>query len=188
MVAAIVGFFILGRYREPLVPLLILFAAGGIPALIQMLRTQDWTSYLTPMAGTILSIVVCNLPIHDESMLNASSYMNAGVAAGMNDDLRESIEYLLNAIDAEPELAEAYANLGRAYEQSNAPQKAILSYQEALSVDPLLEPVDTWLGSLLESDGARTDAIESYRRALDKNPLDEIAREGVTRLTGEQTP
>ncbi len=188
MVAAIVGFFILGRYREPLVPLLILFAAGGIPALVQMLRTRDWASYLIPIAGTLLSIVVCNLPIHDESMLNASSYMNAGVAAGMNDDLRESIEYLLNAIAAEPELAEAYANLGRAYEQSNEPEKAILCYKEALLVDPLLEPVDTWLGSLLESEGARTDAIESYRRALDKNPLDEIAREGVTRLTGEQTP
>ncbi|MBD55026.1 MAG: hypothetical protein CMM05_08115, partial [Rhodopirellula sp.] len=74
------------------------------------------------------------------------------------------------------------------YEQSNEPEKAILCYKEALSVDPLLEPVDTWLGSLLESEGARTNAIESYRRALDKNPLDEIAREGVTRLTGEQTP
>jgi tetratricopeptide (TPR) repeat protein len=185
MVAAIVGFFILGRYREPLVPLLVLFAAGGIPVLIQMLRTRDWASYLTPIAGTLLSIVVCNLPIHDESMLNASSYMNAGVAAGMNDDLRESIEYLWNAIDAEPELAEAYANLGRAYEQSNEPSKAIRCYQKALSLDPSLEPVDTWLGTLFESMGARFEAIQSFRQALKKNPLDKEAQDGLRRLTGE---
>ena len=186
MVAAIVGFFILGRYREPLVPLLILFAAGGIPGLIQMLRTRDWSSYRVPITATLLSLVVCNLPVHDESMLNASSYMNAGVAAGMNDDLRESIEYLMNAIDAEPALAEAYANLGRAYEQINDPEKAILCYQEALSVDPLLEPVDTWLGSVFESMGSRSEAIDCYRRALDKNPFDKEAEAGVKRLSGKQ--
>ena len=188
MVAAIVGFFILGRYREPLVPLLILFAAGGIPVLIQMLRTRDWNSYLVPISATVLSIVVCNLRVHDESMLNASSYMNAGVAAGMNDDLRESIEYLLNAIDAEPMLAEAYANLGRAYEQNNEPEKAILSYQEALHIEPSLEPVDTWLGSVYEAIGARAEAIESYREALTKNPLDEDAQAGLRRLTGKAIP
>ena len=188
MVAAIIGFFILGRYREPLVPLLILFAAGGMPVLINMLRSRDWASFRTPIGVTIVSIVVCNLPIHDESMLNASSYMNAGVAAGMNDDLRESIDYLLNAIDAEPGLAEAYANLGRAYEQSNEPQKAIRCYQQALAIDPLLEPVDTWLGSLFEVMDEPAEAMESYQRALRKNPFDEVAQQGLTRLRGESSP
>ena len=188
MVAAIIGFFILGRYREPLVPLLILFAAGGTPVLINMLRSRDWASFRTPIGVTIVSIVVCNLPIHDESMLNASSYMNAGVAAGMNDDLRESIDYLLNAIDAEPGLAEAYANLGRAYEQSNEPQKAIRCYQQALAIDPLLEPVDTWLGSLFEVMDEPAEAMESYQRALRKNPFDEVAQQGLTRLRGESSP
>lgn len=188
MVAAIVGFFILGRYREPLVPLLIIFAAGGVPVLIKMLRTQNWKPYRIPITATLLSVVVCNYPIHDESMLNASSYMNAGVAAGMNDDLRESVEYLLDAIEAEPELAEAYANLGRAYEQSNEPEKAVLCYKEALAIDPLLEPVDTWLGALFEVMGSRAEAIECYRQALDKNPLDEEAEAGLQRLQNETAP
>jgi 4-amino-4-deoxy-L-arabinose transferase-like glycosyltransferase len=183
MTAAIIGFFILGRYREPLVPLLIIFAAGGIPVLVEMFRKKAWAHFRIPLAVTIVSIGVCNLPVHDESMLNASSYMNAGVAAGINDDLRESIEYLLNAIDAEPALAEAYANLGRAYEQSNEPQKAIQCYQQALLVDPLLEPVDTWMGALFESMGAKSEAIESYLRALEKNSSDEIAAQGLERLT-----
>ncbi|MCH1439087.1 MAG: tetratricopeptide repeat protein [Rubripirellula sp.] len=188
MVAAIIGFFILGRYREPLVPLLILFAAGGMPVLIKVLRTRDWASFRFPIAVTIFSIVACNLPVHDESMLNASSYMNAGVAAGMNGDLRVSIEYLLNAIDAEPGLAEAYANLGRAYEQSNEPQKAIHCYQQALVVNPMLQPVDTWMGSLFESMDARSEALESYQRALEKNPMDEAAQQAIQRLGDKQTP
>ena len=125
---------------------------------------------------------------HDESMLNASSYMNAGVAAGMNGDLRVSIEYLLNAIDAEPGLAEAYANLGRAYEQSNEPQKAIHCYQQALVVNPMLQPVDTWMGSLFESMDARSEALESYQRALEKNPMDEAAQQAIQRLGDKQSP
>ena len=188
MIAAVVGFFILGRYREPLVPLLIIFAAGGLPVLFQMFRQKAWARYKFPIVVTTLSFVVCNLPVHNESMLNASSYMNTGIAAGKNGDLRDSINYLLNAIDAEPGLAEAYANLGRAYEQSNEPVKAIRCYQQALLVNPGLQPVDTWLGSVLESMGARAEAIESYRRALEKNPLDEAAQQAMVRLGGEQRP
>jgi 4-amino-4-deoxy-L-arabinose transferase-like glycosyltransferase len=185
MTAAVIGFFILGRYREPLAPLLIIFAAGGLPVLFEMFRTKTWAQYRLPIAMTTVSMVVCNLPIHDESMLNASSYMNAGIAAGMNGDLRESIDYLLNAVEAEPALAEGYANLGRAYQQNNEPEKAIRCYQQALLVDPLLEPVDTWLGSLYESMGARPEAITSYRQALEKNPADEPARQGLERLSNE---
>ena len=185
MIAAVVGFFILGRYREPLAPLLIIFAAAGLPVLFQMFRTKAWTQYKFPIAVTAVSLVACNLPVHDESMLNASSYMNTGIAAGMNGDLRDSIDYLLSAIDAEPGLAEAYANLGRAYEQSNEPAKAIRCYQQALLVNPMLQPVDTWMGSLLESMGSRSEAIESYRRALEKNPLNEAAQRGMERLSGE---
>ena len=153
-----------------------------------MFRTKAWTQYKFPIAVTAVSLVACNLPVHDESMLNASSYMNTGIAAGMNGDLRDSIDYLLSAIDAEPGLAEAYANLGRAYEQSNEPAKAIRCYQQALLVNPMLQPVDTWMGSLLESMGSRSEAIESYRRALEKNPLDEAAQQAMVRLGGEQRP
>ena len=188
MVAAIVMFFILGRYREPLVPLLILFAAGGLPKIRTMIRAKAWWDYRFPIAATLASLVVCNVPIHDEAMLNASSYMNAGIAAGMNGDLRESIDYLLNAIESQPELAEAYANLGRAYEQSNRPDQAIVSYQRALAVDPLLEPVDRWLASLHESVGDLPNAIARYRQALVLNPSDEMAQEGLRRVTMKQSP
>ena len=101
----------------------------------------------------------------------------------MNGELRDSIDYLLNAIEAEPALAEAYANLGRAYEQSNESEKAMRCYQQALLVDPLLEPVDTWLGSLYESMGAKPEAMTSYRQALEKNPADEFARQRLERLS-----
>ena len=184
MTAAIVGFFILGRYRQPLAPLLIIFAAGGLPALVDMVRKRTWSQFILPLSAMMLAVPICNYPVHRESVLNASSYMNAGVAAGMNGDLRDSIEYLLSSIEAEPGLAEAYANLGRAYEQTGELEKAIRCYQQALTVDERLEPVDTWLGSLYESLNARSEAIECYRRALEKNPLDEDAIEGLRRLSG----
>ena len=43
MVAAVVLFFILGRYRQPLVPLLILFAAIGLCDLWRVIRDKDWS-------------------------------------------------------------------------------------------------------------------------------------------------
>ena len=188
MVAAIVMFFILGRYREPLVPLLIIFAAGGLPVIRQLLQTRNWKRYRVPIATTLASVVICNLPVHDESMLNASSYMNVGIAAGLNGDMGESIDYLHNAIEARPDLSEAWVNLGRAYEQNNSLNKAIRCYKIALEVDPLLEPVDRWLGSVYEKVGNLQQAVNHYQSALILNPSDQLAREGLERLTNQPLP
>ena len=141
-----------------------------------------------PVATTLASVVICNLPVHDESMLNASSYMNVGIAAGLNGDMGESIDYLHNAIEARPDLSEAWVNLGRAYEQNNSLNKAIRCYKTALEIDPLLEPVDRWLGSVYEEVGNLQQAVNHYQSALILNPSDQLAREGLERLTNQPLP
>ena len=184
MTGAIVLFFILGRYREPLVPLLILFAAGGLPKLVSMIRQRSFREHRLAIIATIAALVVCNLPVHDESTLNASSYMNVGVAAGKNGDIGESIEFLSAAIESHPEMAEAHANLGRALESSNRMELAIECYQNALLIDPRLQPVDLWLAEAFERIGDRPNAAIHYQRALELNPADGAAEQGLRRVRG----
>lgn len=184
MIGAIVLFFILGRYREPLVPLLILFAASGLPKLVLMIRQRTFRDQLVAIIATSVALVICNLPIHDESTLNASSYMNVGVAAGKNGDIGESIEFLSAAIESHPEMAEAHANLGRALESSNRLELAIECYQTALLLDKRLQPVDLWLAELFERMGDRQNAAIHYRRALELNGADSAATEGLRRTEG----
>ncbi len=51
MVAAVVLFFILGRYRQPLVPLLMLFAAAGALDIWHRIRAKRLDRYSSPVSG-----------------------------------------------------------------------------------------------------------------------------------------
>lgn len=185
MIAAVVLFFILGRYRQPLAPLLILPAAAGLLDLWRRLRARDGSGSRIALIATVIAAIACNLPIHDESMLNASSYMNLGIAAGQAGDMGTSIQSLARAVQTHPEMAEAHFNLGRALELTNRPADAITCYQNALHLDPTLVMVDAMLASCYERVGERQLALEHYRRAVQIDPTDKVSQDGMERLGGE---
>ena len=172
MVAAIVAFFILGRYRQPLVPLSILFASIGVHDLYLRFRNRNWIAVRSRIGVTIAAFVVCNLPVHDESMLRASSYMNMGIAAGQAGNLGVSIPALYRAIESHPEMVEAYVNLGKAMEMSNRLEDAITCYEAALEIEPTLIMADAALGQVHARLGHRTQAIYHLERAIQIDPSD----------------
>ena len=73
MIGAIVLFFILGRYRQPLVPMSVLFAAVAIWDISKRIRTRCWRSMRLSIAG-FLSTAILSTLVHDESMLRKLLY------------------------------------------------------------------------------------------------------------------
>jgi hypothetical protein len=61
--ASVVLFYVFARYRYPLVPLLILFAAGGLAALPPMIRSRRVTGGGWTLAAVAAAVVFCNWPI-----------------------------------------------------------------------------------------------------------------------------
>jgi tetratricopeptide (TPR) repeat protein len=182
MIAAVVLFFILGRYRNPVAILLIPFAAAGVVDLFVRLRERRWRSVLAAAAVLLLSGIGCNIRVHEERSLQASCYMNMGISACKAGDLPAGIQLLQNAIAEFPEMAEGYVNLGRAYMLNRQPELAVKCFRNALTLDPRLVDVHFQLGEALEFSGMREQAIEQYQRALTLNPSDERAAEALSRL------
>jgi tetratricopeptide (TPR) repeat protein len=183
MIAAVVLFFIMGRYRHPLVPLLIPLAAVGLASIWQILRARNWKSALAPAIAAGIAAVVSNVTVHDESMLNASCFMNMGVAAGQAGDMGTCLHWLQHAIAEHPEMPEAHVNLARAWSISGVPRQAIVSYRNALRLAPDLISVDFYLAQSLEQVGDFEAALRHYRRALQQDPQDEVSQAAITRLT-----
>ena len=124
------------------------------------------------IAGLLSTAILCNLPVHDESMLRASSYMNMGIAAGQAGNLGVSIPALYRAVEAHPEMVEAYVNLGKAMQMSNRPEDAIACYEAALQIEPNLSMVDAALGETYALIGDRQRAIYHFERAILIDPTD----------------
>ncbi len=196
MIAAVAGFFVLGRYRLPLVPLLMPFAAAGVMAARGSVR-QIWQR--SPpienrrrwiLGGGIASsaAILANFPgLHPTGRLNALSFMNLGVAyaqRGSDGDLAAAVRCFDRAVAEHPTSAEARYNLALGLDQSGELTAAIEQYRAALLIEPTLMNADYNLAVALERAGRTQEAIVHYRAAIRVNPADEEAAAALVRLTG----
>jgi 4-amino-4-deoxy-L-arabinose transferase-like glycosyltransferase len=181
MVFAVAAFFILARYRYPLVPLLIPFAAAGCMAVYRTIRSLDWRGLLPALIIAALASLLSSMRVHPEKELDAMSFMNLGTVMAA-DDLDGAIRFFHMAAERNPSSAEARFNLAQALRLKGDVEGAIESYRAALALEPALANADFYLATVLEEIGDLEGAQTHYQQAIEKNPADEEARERLMLL------
>jgi tetratricopeptide (TPR) repeat protein len=151
--AAVVAFFVLARFRAPLVPLLAVLAAGGIGWLRATAAAGDWNRAGLAAAATA---AVALLLIHDPAWL-------AGVR-------RSS-------------LAIAYHNYGTARAEAGDTDAAIAAYERAVAIDADAVPASLRaLGDIYLERRQYDRAEAAMRRVLALRPDSRLAQEALARL------
>lgn len=182
MVSAVALFYVMARYRYPLVPLLMPFAAVGCVKAWTCIRAREFRRLgLALTLGAIVAIVV-NVPIHDEKRLNAHAWMNVGVALAEGGDLAGATIYFRRAVTGDSASAEANNNLAQALAMQEDFAGAIPHYEATLRADPTLMGVNFNLAVALESVGRATEALAHYERAVKLDSTDTEARAATERL------
>lgn len=182
MAGSVAIFYVLARYRFPLVPLLIPFAAAGCVRTWDGFRSVGWRSLPRPAVVALLVAVVVNLPLHDERRLDAMARMNAGVALASSGDLEGAAPYFRSAVEVHPGSAEAHNNLAQLLALQGNFSGAVEEYRAALSLVPGLGGVDYNLAVALERVGRVDEAMSHFSRALELDPLNADAWLAVERL------
>ena len=189
MAASVILFFVLARYRFPLAILLIPFAGAGLLALGDAWRDRHLSRPIAalPRARVVLALtavvaLVVNIPVQDESRLNALAWMNIGVAAAREGDLPRAEQHFRRALLDHPESAEGHVNLAMALALQGGFAEAIPHYQSALQLSPELPGVDFNLAVALEHVGRSDEAIVHYQRASAADPDDRDADQALRRL------
>ena len=198
MWAAVAVFFILARYRFPMVPVLMPFAAAGAVGLWRWVarageqgatgdeiapidssgRSMRWAL----LAG-IVAAVVSNWPIHDEGRLNALAEMNLGVAMA-EDDLAGATMCFQRAVALHAGSLEARFNLGQALLLSGDAAGASEQFEAVIAIDPGVATAHLLLGRTYEETGEGERALAAYRRAVVLDPSLAEALEAIDRLSG----
>lgn len=182
MACAVTLFYVMARYRFPLVPLLIPFAAVGCLKMWDYARSAKWRYCAIPGVVAIAVAIVVNWPVHDEERLNALAIMNVGVALAEEGDLPSATDQFRRAVDDYPASAEANNNLAQALAVAGDHAAAIPYYKAAQRADLELLGVDYNLGVALERVGRLDDALNHYDRSVELDPNDEEARAAAARL------
>jgi tetratricopeptide (TPR) repeat protein len=164
--ASVVMFYVSARYRLPLVPLLIAFAAAGVASLPDFVRTAGGMR-IAGAAATIIAVsIVTNRPLLSADLMRATTETNLGVALQADGRQREAETHYRRAISIQPDYVPAHVNLGTALVALNRPKEAIEEYERAIALGSAGMDVDGKLGNALLQAGDAAGAAAYFQRSI----------------------
>jgi tetratricopeptide (TPR) repeat protein len=170
--ASVVLFYVFARYRYPLVPFLMLFAAAGLVALP---RLRHANAPLSALVAAVLAVAVfVNWPMLSTDLMRAITEHNLGAALQSEGRLDEAIEHYRRAITIRSDYVPAHNNMGAALRAKGQVADAVASYERALAQRPDYPEAHYNLANLLLDQGKLDDAIDHFRRALQSLPRPDV--------------
>jgi tetratricopeptide (TPR) repeat protein len=192
-------FYVLGRYRYPIVPIVLLFAAAALAAVPRSARA--WRQLAPGLAVAAIVAVVARLPlvpIADETYLNlgtalisqgrsveaipllersaaaapnyAAPHFNLGVALARTGDKQKSLDQFSAAVRLAPDDFEARSALALALQESGDATNAVAEFGEAARLQPENPRAQFNLANALHVGGQEQDAIAHYETAVRLKP------------------
>ncbi len=164
---SIIAFFIISRYRLPLVPLLILFAAYFLVNIKRFLREAGVEK---KVVYSLLLIGLFWISNRNVAFSHPNAPYNWGLAYLKADRFEEAVPHFKEAIQLYPGYAKAYNSLGNSYLSLGKVDEAIAAYERAVSLNPEKAFFHNNLGSAYLEKGRWEEAIREYQRALELYP------------------
>ncbi len=168
--ASVVLFYVFARYRFPLVPFLIVFAAAGGVAAVPYVRTASPRRRLEIAAALVLTAVFVNWPLLSTSTMQAVTENNLGAALQEQGRTDDAIEHYRRAIGFEDDYAPAYNNLGTALRATDRLDEAIAAFERAIAINAGYGDAHYNLANALMAKGTTVEAIAQFRAAAAAEP------------------
>ena len=163
-------FYVFGRYRFPLVPLLALFAGAALAALPEWFRGRPRREVLPTCAVLLVSAVIVNWPLYGFSGPGAPGYNNLSNAYYKQGRVEDAIRTARRALELQPDYGVADYNLGNLYAGQGQFERAKKYFEEALRLYPNYADAQTNLGQLIAERGDLDTGIRYFRKAIELNP------------------
>ena len=160
-------FYVFGRYRFPIVPLLALFAGAGLAEGLALYRERKIQGGLICAAAALLSALVVNWPVSGRTGPSATSYNNLGNAFANDGKNDEAIEGFQQALRILSTYELAHYNLGNVLVSKGELDRAKYHLQEAVRLSPDFVEAHNNLGLLLGMQGQYEEAARHFRRVLE---------------------
>ena len=186
--ASVVLFFVCDRYRLPVVPLLIVFAASAVTTVWQWVSERRFQRVAAAGLGLVGLAVLTNVPWFDMSPAvphkDLWNVANCYKAKGQFD---KALQKYQDFIQLNSQFADGWNNLGEVHVRRAIKagqidrerlQEALACFERAGELDPRLSMADNNIGFCRLKMGDANGALAAYERALAKAPDNRLARNG----------
>ncbi len=164
--ASVLPFFIAARYRVPILPFLMLFAAVGLCYLVRSLKAPDRKFTIILLTGGVLLYLLASVNLYDRQPDRVRWHMDRGRAYQRAGNQAKAFEEFNTALDLRPQDAEVHFSIATAMEAMGELSEAIDQYREAVRLHPGHTKALNNLGTLLARQGDYDGAIEVFMEAL----------------------
>ena len=170
LASSVAVFYVFGRYRFPLVPLLALFAGAGLVESARQYRQRHWRSLVAGLVLFALVGMVANWPFYGVQGPGPAGYNNLSNAYYKQGRIEEAIRTALKAIELQPNYGVARYNLGNLYAAQGRFDLARTNFQEAIRLFPNYADAYSNFGQLIAESGDIEKGIQYFRKAIELNP------------------
>jgi Tfp pilus assembly protein PilF len=170
LAASVAIFYVFGRYRFPLVPLLALFGGAGITAALRLYREKSWRILSSALGLTLCAAVIVNWPIRGGFGPGAAGYNNLANAYLKQGKVDAAIQAAVKATQLEPDYGVAHYNLGNLFAQQGKLDLAQRHFEAALRFYPNYADAHSNYGQLIAERGDIETGVRYFRRAIELDP------------------
>lgn len=177
----IISFFVVARYRLPMVPALMVFGAFAIVWLVGAGVKGKWRDLAAVAAGIALLAVAVNTNFYRVNPLSgfAQSHYRLGVIHGLKGRPEEALESYRQALELDPDIVPARVSVGILLSKAGEYPEAKAELQRATEMDPTYEKGFYNLGLVYSEEGKPDSALIMMQRAVELKPDYLLARVGV---------
>jgi tetratricopeptide (TPR) repeat protein len=178
--ASVLMFYVFARYRSPLVPLLVLFAAAGVvegtALLFSRSRTRPSGDHPARRITAALGVpaataLLCNWPLVSHAMNRAVTEHNLGAALQSDGRLDEALAHYRRATALQPDYAPAYNNMAATLRRKGRLDEALMTYRHALELRPDYPEAHYNLANALLDAGRPDEASRHFEIAVKSMPV-----------------
>ena len=164
--ASVLLFYVFARYRYPLVPLLILFAAIGLFELPAAWKNRRLKAFVALAAA----VVFCNWSVVPRDWLRAVSETNLAAALQAEGRVNEAVGHYDKALALRPDYPPALNNKGTALRAAGRIDAAVAAYERAIAARGDYPEAHYNLANALTDAGRSAEATQHFERALESLP------------------
>jgi 4-amino-4-deoxy-L-arabinose transferase-like glycosyltransferase len=184
--ASVVAFFVVGRFRLTVMPLVAVTAALGVRWVVRQVSTptEPRSVAFGAMAFISLVFVAFHPPrFHDRDVNTALAWRNLGSLQSRVGTTEAAIAAYRHALDIQPQSELLHTELAVVFIDAGQLDNAEAELTRAISHDEGI--VDTWilLGEIYEGTGRNELAIDAYHRALELDPTAQDVRDRLVSLS-----
>ncbi|MBN2565838.1 MAG: tetratricopeptide repeat protein [Candidatus Eisenbacteria bacterium] len=175
--SSIVAFFVVARYRLPVVPLLVILASYAAFELWNWVLARRYLRMSVALSVLVVLAFLVNANLYgiDRTLGFAQPHFRLGIIYAQRGMADEAIHEFERAISLDPRYEKSYLNLGAVLSEGGQTERAIDVFRRAIRLDPSYGLARVNLAMALENLGEYDGALAQIDTVLVSDPADAMA-------------